>query len=159
MVRALAAVLAGTVLAGTATVAAAPSVAAPAVPAVPAPSEVVRETGAWISHGFTLDLLPDGTGTFAVWRGAFDGTRVLLRLIPAPGAATVAEVTAVDVVGAGALGADAAPAPGGLVTIVVGDPVRTAHVDWSSGPDRLSADLCPAQGLDATQMAALRCGA
>ncbi len=146
------------VLVGTA---AAPIGAAPAVPvpAVPTPSEVVRETGAWISHGYALELWSDGTGTFSVWRGAFDGTRVRLRLIPAPGAATVAEVTAVEVMGAGALGAEAAPAPGGLMTIMVGDPVRTAHVEWSSGPSRLVADLCPAQGLDAVQMAALRCGA
>lgn len=158
-------------VAGAATIVAAPTGAAPADsgptltgPAVavvphPAPSEVVRETGSWISHGYTLDLRPDGTGAFSVWRGAFDGTRVQLRLIPAPGAAAVAEVTSVEVVGAGALGADEEPGVGGLVTILFGDEVRTAHVEWSSGPRRLAADLCPAVGLDAAQMATLRCGA
>ena len=48
---------------------------------------------------------------------------------------------------------------GGLVTVVVGSPIRTAHVEWTSGPHRLAADLCPAVGLDAAQMNALRCGA
>lgn len=150
-------------MAGAATIVAAPLGAAPAgpgpVPVVPAPSEVVRETGSWISHGYTLDLRSDGTGVFSVWRGAFDGTRIRLRLIPAPGAATVAEVTAVEVVGAGALGADEEPGVGGLVTIMIGGGVRTAHVEWSAGPRRLAADLCPAEGLDAAQMATLRCGA
>lgn len=165
-------------VAGAATIVAAPTGAAPADsgpaianptltgPAVavvlhPAPSEVVRETGSWISHGYALDLRPDGTGAFSVWRGAFDGTRVRLRLIPAPapGAAAVAEVTSVEVVGTGALGADEEPGVGGLVTILFGDEVRTAHVEWSSGPRRLAADLCPAVGLDAAQMATLRCGA
>ncbi|MDV8000795.1 hypothetical protein [Rhodococcus sp. IEGM 1408] len=141
-----------------------PSIAGPANSGVvvvsdPTPSEVVRDTGSWISHGYTLDLWSDGTGAFSVWRGAFDGTRVRLRLIPAPGAATVAEVTSVEVVGAGALGADEEPGVGGLVTIMFGDEVRNAHVEWSSGPRRLAADLCPATGLDAARMATLRCGA
>lgn len=128
-------------------------------PAVLSPADVVRETGSWFAHGYTLDLRPDGTGTFAVWIGAFDGNRVHLRLIPAPGEATVAEVVAVETVGAGALAPDELPATGGLVTIGVGQEVRTAHVEWSSGPRRLSVDLCPAEGLDAAAMEALRCGA
>ncbi|MBB1025609.1 hypothetical protein G6019_14480, partial [Dietzia sp. DQ12-76] len=88
---------------------AAPTLAAPALAApspavsVPSPAEVVRETGSWFSHGYTLDLRADGTGMFAAWMGAFDGTRVQLRLIPAPGPATVAEVTAVETVGRGGL--------------------------------------------------------
>lgn len=139
------------------TVVVAAAVAAPAP--VPAPHEVVRETGSWFAHGRTLDLRGDGTGTFASWVGAFDGTRLQLRLIPAPGPATVAEVTAVETVGAGALGPSETPGVGGLVTVVVGSPIRTAHVEWTSGPHRLAADLCPTVGLDAAQMNALRCGA
>ncbi|WP_228549038.1 hypothetical protein [Dietzia sp. SYD-A1] len=144
---------------------AAPTLAAPTLaatsPAVtaPSPAEVVRETGSWFSHGYTLDLRADGTGMFAAWTGAFDGTRVHVRLIPAPGPATVAEVTAVETVGRGGLATDERPGVGGLVTISFGDAVRTAHVEWSSGPRRLAADLCPSEGLDADEMAALRCGA
>ncbi|WP_314037838.1 hypothetical protein [Dietzia sp. CH92] len=128
-------------------------------PAVLSPSDVVRETGSWFAHGYTLDLRTDGTGTFAAWVGAFDGHRIQLRLIPAPGAASVAEVVAVETVGAGALGAEELPGLGGLVTVAVGQPVRTAHVEWSSGPRRLAAELCPVAGLGARQMEALRCGA
>lgn len=148
-------------IAGAATVVAVPTGAAPAVtgPAVPTPAEVVRETGSWISHGYTLELRPDGTGEFAAWVGAYDGTAIRLRLIPAPGPATVAEVTAVETIGEGGLATDEVPGVGGLVTLAFGDAVRTAHVEWSSGPRRLTADLCPAGGLDAAQMAALRCGA
>lgn len=131
----------------------------PAAPVFPAPADVVRETGSWYSHGYTLDLRPDGTGTFAVWMGAFDGDRLQLRLIPAPGDATVAEVVAVETVGGGALGRDARPGIGGLVTILFGEGVRTAHVEWTSGPHRHLADLCPAAGLDAAEMELLRCGA
>lgn len=125
----------------------------------PAPADLVRETGSWFAHGYTLDLRPDGTGTVAVWIGATDGHRLQLRLIPAPGEATVAEVVAVETVGGGALGPDELPGMGGLVTIAVGRQVRTAHVEWSSGPRRLSVDLCPAEGLDTRAMEALRCGA
>lgn len=134
-----------------------PAVLSPA--AVPSPADVVRETGRWFSHGRTLELRPDGTGTFAVWMGAFDGHRVQLRLIPAPGTATVAEVVAVDGVGAGALAPDETPGTGGLVTVSFGQAARTAHVEWSSGPRRLAADLCAAEGLDARAMEVLRCGA
>lgn len=149
----------------------APAVApAPAPGNAPAPADVVRETGSWFAHGYTLELRDDGTGQFAVWHGAFDGTRIGLRLIPAPGPATVAEVTTVEQVGEGALAPHEQPGIGGLVTIAFGDVpvtdsapavegVRTAHVEWTSGADRLSADLCPAEGLDAEQMALLRCGA
>lgn len=135
--------------------------AGPAVtaPAVPVPSEVVREVGSWFAHGYTLDLRPDGTGTFSVWLGALDGDRVQLRLIPAPGAATVAEVTAIETVGDGALGPDARPGVGGLVTILFGEDLRTAHLEWTSGPDRHAVDLCPAAGLDVATMETLRCGA
>jgi hypothetical protein len=133
--------------------------AVPPVPAVPSPAESVRETGTWFAHGYTLELLPDGTGTFAVWMGAFDGTVIRLRLIPAPGEATVAEVVGVETVGGGALAPGATPGIGGLVTIDVGPDIRVAHVEWSSGPDRLSADLCPTEGLDAATMAMLHCGA
>lgn len=135
--------------------------AAPAesVTEAPAPADVVREVGSWFAHGYTLDLRPDGTGTFAVWLGALDGDRIQLRLIPAPGTATVAEVTAIETIGQGALGQGARPGTGGLVTISFGDDVRTAHVEWTSGPDRHSADLCPTEGLDAGAMEALRCGA
>ena len=94
-----------------------------------------------------------------MWVGAFDGTRIDVSLIPAPGPATVAEVVGVETVGAGALGPDGTPGIGGLVTIAFGAPVRTAHVEWTSGPRRLSADLCPTEGLDAVAMAILRCGA
>ncbi|MFN3601828.1 MAG: hypothetical protein ACK4UY_10625 [Dietzia sp.] len=146
-------------MAGASTLAAAPTVAVPVASPVPSPAEVVRETGSWFSHGYTLDLRADGTGMFAAWVGAFDGTRVQLSLIPAPGSATVAEVTAVETVGLGGLAPDERPGVGGLVTIAFGDAVRTAHVEWSSGPHRLSADLCPTEGLDAAQMAVLRCGA
>lgn len=147
-------------MAGVSALVAAPTVAAPTVAApAPSPAEVVRETGSWFSHGYTLDLRADGTGMFAAWVGAFDGTRVQLSLIPAPGSATVAEVTAVETVGLGGLGPDEQPGVGGLVTIAFGDAVRTAHVEWSSGPRRLAADLCPTEGLDAAQMAVLRCGA
>ncbi|MFN3339237.1 MAG: hypothetical protein ACK40Z_06015 [Dietzia sp.] len=142
-------------MAGASTLVAAPTVAVP----VPSPAEVVRETGSWFSHGYTLDLRADGTGMFAAWVGAFDGTRVQLSLIPAPGSATVAEVTAVETVGSGGLAPGELPGIGGLVTIAFGDGVRTAHVEWSSGPRRLAADLCPTEGLDAAQMAVLRCGA
>lgn len=161
VMRGLAAIALAATVAGAATIVAVPTVAAPAVtgPTVPTPAEVVRETGSWVSHGYTLDLRPDGSGLFAAWVGAFDGTRIQLRLIPAPGSATVAEVTAIEKVGAGALGADEVPGVGGLVTIAFGDTVRTAHVEWSSGPRRLVADLCPTEGLDAAQMAVLRCGA
>ena len=142
-------------MAGVSTLVAAPTLAVP----VPSPAEVVRETGSWFAHGYTLDLRADGTGMLAAWVGAFDGTRVQVRLIPAPGPATVAEVTAVETVGRGGLAPDEQPGIGGLVTIAVGDEVRTAHVEWSSGPRRLAADLCPTEGLDAEMMAVLRCGA
>lgn len=145
-------------LAATLSVAPAAS-AAPEAPSVPSPADVVRETGSWLSHGRTLELRADGSGTFATWLGAFDGTRLQLRLIPAPGAATVAEVTAVETVGAGALAPDETPGLGGLVTVAVGEPIRTAHVEWTSGPRRMTADLCPAEGLTAEQMNVLRCGA
>ncbi|MCT1713315.1 hypothetical protein M3B38_15300 [Dietzia cinnamea] len=149
-----------TVVAPVAPVAAsgpAPAVLAP--PAVPSPADVVRETGRWFSHGRTLELRPDGSGTFAVWMGAFDGHLVQLRLIPAPGEATVAEVVAVDRVGEGALAHDEVPGIGGLVTVTFGPAARTAHVEWSSGPRRLAADLCATEGLDARAMEELRCGA
>ena len=135
------------------------AVIVPAVELPPAPADVVREVGSWFAHGYTLDLRPDGTGTFAVWLGALAGDRIQLRLIPAPGAATVAEVTAIETIGRGALGQDARPGTGGLVTISFGDAVRTAHVEWTAGPDRHSADLCPTEGLDSGAMEALRCGA
>ena len=126
---------------------------------VPAPADVVRETGSWFTHGTTLDLLADGTGTLATWVGAFDGDRIALRLIPAPGEATVAEVVAIETVGRGALGPQARPGIGGLVTIEFGTQVRSAHVEWASGAERHAVDLCPAEGLDAAAMEALRCGA
>lgn len=164
--RGVAAVVLAAAVGVTATAVAAPTSAAPTVsaavaaaPPAPAPWEVVRQTGSWIAHGYTLDLHSDGTGVFAAWVGAFDGTRVQLRLIPAPGPATVAEVTGVETVGDGGLARDAQPGTGGLVTIGFGDAERTAHVEWSSGPRRFAADLCPAEGLDAARMAALRCGA
>lgn len=153
--RALAAVALVASMAGVSTLVATPTSAAP----VPSPAEVVRETGSWFAHGYTLDLRADGTGMLAAWVGAFDGTRVQVRLIPAPGPATVAEVTAVETVGRGGLAPEEQPGIGGLVTIAVGDEVRTAHVEWSSGPRRLAADLCPTEGLDAEMMAVLRCGA
>lgn len=153
--RALAAVALVASMAGVSTLVATPTSAAP----VPSPAEVVRETGSWFAHGYTLDLRADGTGMLAAWVGAFDGTRVQVRLIPAPGPATVAEVTAVETVGRGGLAPDEQPGIGGLVTIAVGDEVRTAHVEWSSGPRRLAVDLCPTEGLDAEIMAVLRCGA
>lgn len=133
--------------------------------AVPTRAEQVRETGSWAAHGHTLDLHADGTGVFAVWHGAFDGTRVQVALIPAPGPATVAEVTAVEQIGAGALGPDDQPGVGGLVTLAfapagTGAPeARTAHVEWTAGPHRHTADLCPVAGLDAREMAELGCGA
>lgn len=136
-----------------------PALALALAPAILSPADVVRETGSWFAHGYTLDLRQDGTGTFAVWLGAFDGHRIQLRLIPAPGEVTVAEVVAVETVGRGALAADELPGIGGLVTVAVGREVRTAHVEWSSGPRRLSADLCPTEGLDAQAMSMLRCGA
>ncbi|MBB1053888.1 hypothetical protein G6017_06145 [Dietzia sp. B44] len=142
-------------MAGVSTLVATPTSAAP----VSSPAEVVRETGSWFAHGYTLDLRADGTGMLAAWVGAFDGTRVQVRLIPAPGPATVAEVTAVETVGRGGLAPDEQPGIGGLVTIAVGDEVRTARVEWSSGPRRLAVDLCPTEGLDAEMMAVLRCGA
>lgn len=142
----------------TSTPAPAPS-PAPAPAPAPTPADVVRETGTWFAHGYTLDLRDDGTGDFAVWMGAFDGTRIALRLIPAPGPATVAEVLSVETIGQGALSPDAVPGVGGLVTISFGDPVRTAHVEWTAGADRLQADLCPSVGLDAAAMEILRCGA
>lgn len=163
--RSLIAVTLALAMSGSAAVAAAPTGPHPAAhpaapgPAAPAPSEVVRETGSWFAHGYTLDLRSDGTGMLAAWVGAYDGSRIQLRLIPAPGAATVAEVTGVETVGAGGLAAEDQPGVGGLVTVLVGDPVRTAHVEWSSGPRRLTLDLCPTVGLDATAMTALRCGA
>lgn len=126
---------------------------------VPAPADVVRETGSWFRHGTTLDLRSDGTGTLATWVGAVDGDRISLRLIPAPGAATVAEIVAIDTVGQGALAEEARPGIGGLVTVSFGAPVRTAHVEWTSGAQRHAVDLCPAEGLDAAAMEALRCGA
>ncbi|GAA1706322.1 hypothetical protein G6028_06465 [Dietzia cercidiphylli] len=153
--RALAAVALVASMAGVSTLVATPTSAAP----VPSPAEVVRETGSWFAHGYTLDLRADGTGMLAAWVGAFDGTRVQVRLIPAPGPATVAEVTAVETVGRGGLAPEEQPGIGGLVTIAVGDEVRTAHVEWSSGPRRLAVDLCPTEGLDAEMMAVLRCGA
>lgn len=158
--RTLAATLLAVALSGTAgAVAAAPTPGPAGVgDSVPARADQVRETGSWASHGYTLDLLSDGTGGFAVWHGAFDGTRVQFALIPAPGPATVAEVTAVEQVGAGALGPDERPGVGGLVTIAFG-PTRTAHVEWTSGPRRLAAELCPVVGLDAREMAELGCGA
>ena len=125
----------------------------------PAPADLVRQTGSWYRHGRTLDLRADGTGTFATWVGALDGTLLRLRLVPAPGPAAVAEVTAVETVGAGALAPAEEPGVGGLVTMTFGAPVRTAHVEWTAGPTRHAEDLCPAEGLDADQMAALRCGA
>lgn len=131
----------------------------PVVAPVPVPADLVEETGSWFAHGHTLDLRADGTGTFAVWVGAFDGNLIDVSLIPAPGPATVAEVVGVETVGAGALGPDGTPGIGGLVTIAFGAPVRTAHVEWTSGPRRLSADLCPTEDLDAVAMAILRCGA
>lgn len=131
----------------------------PVAAPVPVPADLVEETGSWFAHGYTLDLRADGTGTFAVWVGAFDGTRIDVSLIPAPGPATVAEVVGVETVGDGALGPDGTPGIGGLVTIAFGAPVRTAHVEWTSGPRRLTADLCPTEGLDAVAMAILRCGA
>ena len=136
-----------------------PPAPAPAQASAPTPADVVRETGTWFAHGYTLDLRDDGTGDFAVWMGAFDGTRIALRLIPAPGPATVAEVLSVKTIGQGALSPDAVPGVGGLVTISFGDPVRTAHVEWTAGADRLQADLCPSVGLDAAAMEILRCGA
>lgn len=153
--RALAAVALVASMAGVSTLVATPTSAAP----VPSPAEVVRETGSWFAHGYTLDLRADGTGMLAAWVGAVDGTRVQVRLIPAPGPATVAEVTAVETVGRGGLAPEEQPGIGGLVTIAVGDEVRTAHVEWSSGPRRLAVDLCPTEGLDAEMMAVLRCGA
>ena len=132
---------------------------APAQASAPTPADVVRETGSWFAHGYTLDLRDDGTGDFAVWMGAFDGTRIALRLIPAPGPATVAEVLSVESIGQGALSPDAVPGVGGLVTISFGDPVRTAHVEWTAGADRLQADLCPSVGVDAAAREILRCGA
>lgn len=119
----------------------------------------MRETGSWFAHGYTLDLREDGSGEFAVWIGAFDGTRIELRLIPAPGPATVAEITAIEQVGEGALAPHELPGVGGLVTATFGEPIRTAHVEWTSGANRLTADLCPTEGLNAQQMAALSCGA
>lgn len=176
--RLLAAAALVTLTAGAASVAASPRTLAPGGPAVPTvvapvepvaasvpppavltPTDVVRETGRWFSHGRTLELRPDGTGTFAVWMGAFDGHLVQLRLIPAPGAATVAEVVAIDRVGEGALAPDETPGIGGLVTVSFGRAARAAHVEWSSGPRRLAADLCAAEGLDARAMEELRCGA
>lgn len=126
---------------------------------VPAPADVVRETGSWFAHGTTLDLRPDGTGTLATWVGAFDGDRISLRLIPAPGAATVAEIVAIETVGQGALAPEVRPGIGGLVTVSFGERVRTAHVEWTCGAQRHAVDLCPAEGLDAAAMEALRCGA
>lgn len=165
-----------TLTAGAASVAASPRTLTPVGPAVPtavahvepvgasvpailSPADVVRETGRWFSHGRTLELRPDGTGTFAVWMGAFDGHLVQLRLVPAPGEATVAEVVAVDRMGAGALAPDEVPGIGGLVTVSFGRAARAAHVEWSSGPRRLAADLCATEGLDARAMEELRCGA
>lgn len=164
--RVVVAAAVATALCGAPVVTAAPVADAPATGAVVAaaagvlaPADVVRETGSWFAHGRTLDLRDDGTGTFASWIGAFDGTLLQLRLIPAPGEATVAEVTGIETVGAGALAPDETPGLGGLVTVTFGDPVRTTHVEWTSGPRRLSADLCPVEGLDAEQMNVLRCGA
>lgn len=148
-----------------------PGIASEAAPApVPSPAQMVTETGSWFAHGQTLELRDDGSGEFAVWLGAFDGTRIGLRLIPAPGEATVAEVTSVEQVGAGALAPHEQPGVGGLVTIAFGDVptvgdgggvdgLRTAHVEWTSGPERMTADLCPDAGLNAEQMNLLRCGA
>ncbi|KAA0917109.1 hypothetical protein [Dietzia sp. ANT_WB102] len=170
-----------TVTVGAASVAAAPTVPSPGggaapsavariapaaldsgpsmAPAILSPADVVRETGSWFAHGYTLDLRQNGTGTFAVWFGANDGNRVQLRLIPAPGEATVAEVVAIETVGGGAMSPDEVPGIGGLVTVAIGQQIRTAHVEWSSGPRRLSVDLCPTEGLNAQDMATLRCGA
>ena len=126
---------------------------------VPAPADVVRETGSWFTHGTTLDLLADGTGTLASWVGAFDGDRISLRLIPAPGEATVAEIVGIETIGQGALGPEARPGVGGLVTVAFGAQARTAHVEWTSGAQRHAVDLCPAEGLDVAAMEALSCGA
>ena len=126
---------------------------------VPTPSDVVRETGSWFSHGRTLVLRSDGSGTFESWIGAFDGDLISLRLIPAPGDATVAEIVAVETIGEGALASEARPGVGGLVTVTFGTGIRTAHLEWTAGPDRHPVDLCPAEGLDASAMEALGCGA
>lgn len=135
-------------------------VSGPAVPeGVPSPADVVRETGSWFSHGRTLDLRSDGSGTFESWVGAFDGDRISLSLVPAPGEATVAEVVATESFGEGALPAGTRPGVGGLVTVTFGTGIRTAHLEWTSGPDRHAVDLCPAEGLDAAAMEALHCGA
>lgn len=125
---------------------------------VPAPADVVRETGSWFAHGTTLDLLADGTGTLATWVGAVNGDRISLRLIPAPGEATVAEIVGIETIGQGALG-EARPGVGGLVTVAFGAQMRTAHVEWTSGAQRHAVDLCPVDGLDAAAMEALSCGA
>ena len=114
---------------------------------VPTPSDVVRETGSWFSHGRTLVLRSDGSGTFETWIGAFDGDR------------TVAEIVAVETIGEGALASEARPGVGGLVTVTFGTGIRTAHLEWTAGPDRHPVDLCPAEGLDASAMEALGCGA
>ena len=152
--RAVAAAALAAMMAGAGTV-----VAVPASPVAPAPAELVRATGSWISHGYSLDLRADGTGEFAAWVGAFDGTTMRLRLVPYRGPAAVAEVVAIETAGAGGLAPDEVPGAGGLLTIAFGDRVRTAHVEWTSGPRRMAADLCPAEGLDADQMAVLRFGA
>lgn len=165
--RGLATVLLAAVMSGTAVAVAVAPTPGSAVggDAVPARADQVRETGSWASHGYTLDLHADGTGSFAVWHGAFDGTRVQLALIPAPGPASVAEVTSVEQIGAGALGPDYQPGVGGLVTLTfepagIDDPeARTTRVEWTSGPHRHAADLCPVAGLGVREMAELGCGA
>lgn len=142
---------------------------APGPAAAPVPADVVTQTGSWFAHGTTLDLWSDGTGLLATWVGAFDGDRLSLRLIPAPGPATVAEIVAIETVGQGALAPDERPGLGGLVTVIFdavphadaagGEGLRTAHVEWTSGPHRHAVDLCPAHGLDAAAMETLGCGA
>ena len=142
---------------------------APGPAAAPVPADVVTQTGSWFAHGTTLDLWSDGTGQLATWVGAFDGDRLSLRLIPAPGPATVAEIVAIETVGQGALAPDERPGLGGLVTVIFdavpnadaagGEGLRTAHVEWTSGPHRHAVDLCPAHGLDAAAIETLGCGA
>ena len=140
-------------------------VGAPAVSASPTaqgeapPAALVARTGGWFSHGRTLELRDDGTGTLAAWIGAFDGTRIELRLVPLDGVGEVAEVTGIEQIGRGALAPSETPGPGGLVTVEFGDPVPTAHVQWSAGARRMQADLCPVSGLTRSDMERLHCGA
>ena len=158
--RCVAVAVALAVSAGVAT--AVPATADPSSPAgngVPSPTQLVERTGQWFSHGRTLELRDDGTGTFTAWIGAFDGTRIRLRLVPVDGVGEVAEVTAVEQIGLGALSPSETPGVGDLVTIGFGEPVPTAHVQWSAGPRRKRAGLCPVAGLNRHDMEALGCGA